>query len=103
MAKVKLAPHLEDIRGKAGGFVFRRTPGGKLTLIKLADMSNVQWSEAQKANRQRFKEAVSYAKAALADPKVRLKYEKLAAKMGKRPYDVAKSDYLKGKNLIAEK
>ena len=103
MAKVTLAPFIEDIRGKAGGFVFRRSHSGKLTLIKLADMSNVKWSKAQKAQRQRFKEAVAYAKAALAEPKVRARYEKAAKQEGKRAYDLAVSDYFKGHNLLTEK
>ena len=103
MAKVTLSPHLEDLRGKVGNFVFRRTASGKLTLIKLADMSNVKWSEAQKANRARFKEAVAYARTAMAEPKVRAKYEKAATKQNKRPIDLAVSDYLKGNNLLAPK
>ena len=100
MAKVILNPFIQDIRGKLGGYVFRHTPAGEMTIIKRADMSGVKWSKAQKANRQRFKEAVAYAQAALADPQIRKVYEKAAAKQGKRPYDLAKSDYLKGKNLL---
>jgi len=103
MAKVTLSPVVEEIHGKVGGLVFRRTASGKMSLIKLADMSKVKWSKAQKIQRQRFKEAVAYAKAALADPKVRAKYEKLATKTGKRAYDVAKSDYFKGTNLLTSK
>ena len=59
-----------------GNVVFRRSHTGEMTLIKLADMSNVTWSDAQQAHRQRFKEAVAYAKAAMAEPKVRAVYEK---------------------------
>src|SRR5690242_3241028 len=103
MAKVTLNPLIKDIHGKFGDYVFRHTYAGELTLIKRADMSQVKWSQAQAAQRQRFKEAVAYAKAALAEPKVRAKYEKAAAKQGKRPYDLAKSDYLKGKDLLANK
>jgi len=102
MAKVTLSPMLKDIRGKLGDYVFRRSHTGEMTLIKLADMSKVKWSKAQKAQRQRFKQAVAYAKAAMAEPKVRAKYEKRAAKLGKRPYDLAVSDYFKGKNLLTD-
>jgi hypothetical protein len=66
-------------------------------------MSNVQWSESQQAHRQRFKQAVAYAKAAMAEPTVRAKYEKAALKAGKRPFDLAVSDYFKGKDLLALK
>jgi hypothetical protein len=100
MAKVTLHPMIKDIHGRLGGYVFRHTYAGELTIIKRADMSNVKWSQAQEAQHQRFKEAVAYAKAAMAEPKVRAKYEKAATKQGKRPYDLAKSDYCKGRDLL---
>ena len=84
-----------------GNAVFRRSHTGEMTLIKLADMSHVKWSEAQTAHRQRFKKAVAYAKAAMAVPEVRAAYEKLAAENHKRPYDLAVSDYFKGRNLLS--
>ncbi|HXD11522.1 MAG TPA: hypothetical protein VN653_15770 [Anaerolineales bacterium] len=100
MAKVTLSPHIKDIRGKVGDTVFRRSHNGKLILSKMPDMSNVKWSKAQKAHRQRFKKAVAYARAAMAEPKVRAKYEKAALEAGKRPFDLAVSDYFKGKDLL---
>jgi hypothetical protein len=39
----------------------------------------------------------------MADPKVRVVYEKRAAKDHKRPYDMAVSDYFKGKDLLSKK
>ena len=101
MAKVKLNQIVLDVRGKVGEFVFRRTHTGEIILSKSPDMSNVKWSEAQAAHRQRFKEAIAYAKAAMADPQVRATYEKLAAEQNKRPFDTAVSDYFKGNNLLS--
>lgn len=101
MAKITLHPMIEKAQGKMGNAVFRRAHTGEMTLIKLADMSRVKWSEAQSAHRQRFKEAVAYAKAAMADPQVRASYEKLAAQQHKRPFDLAVSDYFKGRNLLS--
>jgi len=66
-------------------------------------MSKVKWSKAQKRERQRMAEANEYAHAAMADPKVRVVYEKRAAKEKRIPYRVALSDYLKGINLLARK
>jgi hypothetical protein len=86
-----------------GNIVFRRSHTGEMCITKLPDMSNVQWSEAQQAHRQRFKQAVIYAKAAMAEPIVRIQYEKAAVQAGKRPFDLAVSDYFKGKNLLAKK
>jgi hypothetical protein len=40
---------------------------------------------------------------AMAEPKVRAVYEKRAAKMGKRPFDLAVSDYFKGNELLSNK
>lgn len=100
MPKVKLNPVIDELRGKTGNLVFRRSPNGDIHLIKRADMSKVKWSDAQKASHLRFKDANIYAKAAMADPKVRARYEKIAAKAGRKAYFVAISDYLKGNNLL---
>ena len=103
MAKVTFRPTIKRIRGKMGNAVFRLSHTGELSMTKVPDMSNVKWSKAQKAHRQRFKKAVTYAKAAMAEPKVRVLYEKMAAKKGKRPFDMAVSDYFKGNDLISNK
>ena len=65
-------------------------------------MSNVKWSEAQKANRQRFSEAIHYARQAMADRKLRTHYDKDAKKAGRQPFRVAVSDFLAGKNLLKQ-
>lgn len=83
-----------------GDLVFRTTANGGTSLIKRADMSKVEWSDAQKDHRQRMKAANVYAKAALADSTVRRKYEKEAAKRGMTPYNLAISDYFKGRTLL---
>ncbi len=101
MAKIALNPIIQSAQGKMGNVVLRRSHSGEMTLIKLADMSNVKWSDAQQTHRQRFKEAVAYAKAAMAKPKVRAAYEKSAAEGHKRPFDLAVSDYFKGRNLLS--
>lgn len=80
---------------------FRRMYG-RQTLIKKPDMSKVEWSEAQQAHRLRFKLAVIYARRAMANTQVRTRYEAEAASKGKRPFDLAISDYFKGRNLLNE-
>jgi hypothetical protein len=92
---------VQSAQGKMGNAVFRRSHTGEMTLIKLADMSRVKWTDAQQEHRQRFKEAVAYAKAAMAVSEVRATYEKLAAEQHKRPFDLAVSDYFKGRNLLS--
>ena len=66
-------------------------------------MSKVKWSKAQKAYRKRFKQAIAYAQAAMADPKVSKVYEKRAAKENRQPFRMAVSDYLKGNDLLSRK
>jgi hypothetical protein len=100
MPKVKLQSPIIEIRGTLYDVVFKLSPHGKMIVTKRPDMSKVKWSMAQKEQRQRFKQAVAYAKTALAEPKVRKVYEKMAAKQHKRAWDVAVSDYFKGKNLL---
>ena len=65
MGKIILHSMVQSAQGKMGNVVFRRSHTGVMTLIKLADMSHVRWSKAQQAHRQRFKEAVAYAKTLL--------------------------------------
>lgn len=100
MAKIAVTPLLEDIRGKLGNLSIRRSRKGRFYLANLPDMSNVKWSDAQKAHRQRFKEAVAYAKAAMADPQVRAHYEQVAAEANRTPFSAAVSDYFKGRDLL---
>ena len=101
MAKIILNPIIERAQGKMGNIVFRRSHTGEMSITKLPDMSHVKWSQAQKDHRQRFKQAVAYAKAAMAEPTVRASYEKIALEKNKRPFDMAVSDYLKGNDLFA--
>jgi hypothetical protein len=103
MAKVILNPMIKEIRGTLDGVVYRVSASGKTYISKSPDMSKVKWTKAQKRQRERFQEASEYARAAMADPKVRLIYEKRAAKEKRVPYRVALSDYFKGKDLLAKK
>jgi hypothetical protein len=97
--RVELNPTVEKYRGKIGKLTYRWMYG-KQTVMKTPDMSNVKWSKAQKANRERFAEAILYAHQAMADPKVRAHYEEIAEKADRQPFRVAVSDYLAGKNLL---
>jgi hypothetical protein len=101
MAKIVLNTVFREARGSLNGLTFRRMHG-RQTLIKKPDMSNVKWSEAQKAHRERFRDAVAYARRAMADPAVRARYEGEALAKGKRPFDMAVSDHFKGRDLLNE-
>jgi hypothetical protein len=60
----------------------------------------VEWSEAQTAHCQRFREAAAYATAAMGNAEVRAQYLKLAAEKDKRPRGLAVSDIFKGIDLL---
>jgi len=97
--KVKLHPTVERIGGKMDGITYRWMYG-KQTAMKTPDMSKVKWSKAQKTERGRFAQAIAYARQAMADPKVRVHYEKAGKKAGRQPFRVAVSDFYAEKNLL---
>jgi hypothetical protein len=99
MVKAILNPGLKRLSGKMGDWTYR-WQNGKQTIMKTPDMSNVKWSEAQKAERGRFAQAIAYAKRAMADSKVRAHYEKLGKKAGRQPFRVAVSDFYAGRDLL---
>ena len=100
MAKVKLNPIIKEIHGKMGDLVFRTTPNGETSLIKRADMSKVEWSDAQKDHRQRMRAAVAYAHAAKKNPAIWRQYQEEAAKENRKPFNLAVSDYFKGRTRL---
>jgi hypothetical protein len=100
MAKVTLSPLITGIKGRLGGVVFRVSQSGETFVTRSPDMSAVVWSPAQEGHRRRFKAAIAYANAAMADPDVRAVYEKRAAEGNQRPFQMAVSDYFKGVDLL---
>jgi hypothetical protein len=69
-------------------------------------MSGVEWSPAQKAQRQRLARATAYAKLAIQYPDIRQFYVEMAKKRKKnkgRPFDMAVSDYCQGNDLLWKK
>jgi hypothetical protein len=103
MPKVKLIPLVEEIHGTLDGWVFKKSPQGKMIITKKPDMSKVKWSKAQKDHRKRMAKAVDSVQAALTDPKVRAKYDRKAKRQGKRTWDLAMTDWFKGKDLYAKR
>ena len=100
MAKVTFQPGIKGdkvikgIRGKVETVVFRQYSNGDVIISKAPDMSAVAWSPAQQDHRQRFR-------AAMADSHVRAVYEKQAAEVNRRPFQMAVSDYFKGVDLLS--
>jgi hypothetical protein len=61
MARVKLNPILEGVRGQVGDLVFKRY-GDEVVISRKADPTGKPPSEAQLAHRERFREAALYGK-----------------------------------------
>ena len=95
MAKIKLSSLFEELSGRLGGMIFKRTAVGKSYMSRVPNMSRVKWSKAQKAHRKRFKEAVAYAKEALQDPEMFAHYQELARRQNSKPFNMAVSEYFK--------
>ena len=92
---------IEEIRGTLYDVVFKRSSTGKMIVSKRPDMTHVEWSQAQTAQRGRFGLANKYVKAVKADPEVWAVYQKKAKEQNKRARDLAFSDYCKGKDLLS--
>jgi hypothetical protein len=93
MAKVKLNPVLEAIRGKIGDLVFKRW-GDEEIVGKIPDRSGVVPTEGQLAQMARFRLAALYGKAVMADAQSRTIYEDAAARKGTPVFALTVGDFL---------
>ena len=103
MAKVTFPSWITGIKSRVGNVVFCVSQSGETFVTRTPDMSAVTWSPAQQEHRQRFKAAIAYENAAMADPDARAIYEKQAAAVNRRPFQMAVSDYFKGNDLLSGK
>jgi hypothetical protein len=93
MAKAKLSPMLELIRGQVGNIVFKRY-GDRVIISKKPVFKNRKFTKAQKNNQARFKDASTYGKMALANPELRKRYEQKAVETGKPILSLMIADFL---------
>lgn len=92
MAKVKLNPILEQMRGKVGDLVFRRY-GDEVVISRTPDREGIEPTAAQLAHQDRFREAALYGKMALADPETKTLYEEAAKAKGKPVFSLTVADF----------
>jgi len=83
MAKVKLNPILEQVRGKVGDLVFKRY-GEEVVISRKPDLEGREPTEAQLAARERSRrgQAALYGKLVMADPETKAIYAEAAARKG---------------------
>jgi hypothetical protein len=104
--KILLHPMFRWIRGKMGKIVYRLSHNGEVSAYPAPDMTGIEWSPAQKAQRQNFAKASAYAKLAIQDPEIRQVYVEMAKQRKRnkrRPGDMAVSDYFQGNDLLWKK
>lgn len=99
-AEKELIPHLplafKSISGRLGGLTFMTTKKGKISVrARPSSPMKRKLTRGQKLQRQRFTEAVAYARSALADPVKRPFYESAARPGRLSAYNVAFQDYLR--------
>ena len=76
--RIGLHPRFEWISGKMGDIVYRLSHNGQVSAYPAPDMTHIQWSAAQKAQRQRLARATAYGKLAIRDPEIRQYYVQMA-------------------------
>lgn len=92
MAKVKLNPVLEAMRGQVGDLVFKHY-GGEVFVGRKPDRSSLQPTEAQLEHQERFRQAVLYGRLVMADPDKKGLYEKVSQASGKPLFSLTVADF----------
>jgi len=92
MAKVKLNPIIEQIRGHVGDLVFKQY-GDEMIIGRMPDHSGTQPTEAQLEHQDRFRQAVLYGRLVMADPEMKAIYEQAAKAKGKPIFSLTVADF----------
>jgi hypothetical protein len=93
MAKVKLNPVMEQMRGKIGDLVFRKYED-RVIVARNPDRDGYILSAVQTDHRERFRQAAAYGKSAFADPAQKALYDAAGKARRKPAFALAVSDYL---------
>jgi hypothetical protein len=93
MAKVKLNPVLQRVRGKVGDLVFKRYNDGVI-MARKPDLTDNPPTEGQAAQRRQFKLATLYGRTVLADPVQKTVYEATAKAKGIPAFALTVGDFL---------
>lgn len=93
MAKVRLNPVLEAIRGKVGDLVFKEYKHMDI-VSRMPDRTGVVATANQLAQQNQFRLAVLYGKAVMADPESKEIYDGAGARKGLSAFAVSVGDFL---------
>ena len=92
MARVKLNPILEQVRGQVGDLVFKRY-GEEVVISRKPDFEGREPTAAQLAARERFREAALYGKIVMADPETKAIYVEAAKAKGQLVFSLTVADF----------
>ncbi len=81
MAKAELNSVLRHLRGSFDGLVFKQYRHG-LVVARVPRMDRIKPTPAQRAQRDRFRQAAQFHRSVLADPALKKRYAALARKKG---------------------
>lgn len=93
MAKIKLNPILEEVRGQIGDLVFREV-NGETVLSRKPTASGNEPTQNQAEQRERFKQAVAYGRYVMSDDDVRELYEEASQRKGVPLFALTVADFL---------
>ena len=99
MAKVKLNPVLEQMRGQIGDLVFKHY-SGDVVVGRKPDRSGVQPTDAQLQHQERFRQAVLYGQLVMADPDKKALYAEAAKASGKPLFSLTIADFFNAPAVI---
>ena len=92
MARVKLNPVLEQMRGQIGDLVFKRY-GDDVVVARKPEPASGEATPAQQATREHFRQAALYGKLVMADPATKPLYDAAAKAKGKPVFSLAVADF----------
>jgi hypothetical protein len=87
---------VRSVRGRMGDRVFK-TYGGKIVVTRVPCFDGYVPTAAQRQRREKMRAATAYAQAVYADPAARALYVAAAKALGRQPFRLAVSDFLRGR------
>ena len=98
MARVKLNPILEEIRGQVGDLVFKHVHDSTV-ISRKPNFEDVTPSDAQQAHRVRFRQAALYGKVVMSEPETKARYEEAAERVNKPVFSLMVADFLNAPSI----
>ncbi len=98
MAVVQLHPMFISVRGMIGDVVVKNY-GTKTVITRKPVFRTRRFTEEQKANQQKFREASRFAGLLMADPGAKAKYASMAVLTGKPIMSLMIGDYMRSPSL----